>query len=280
MSFRAGLLSEKFRSQLPLYRQHQRLAHAGIRLSRAPLTPWVQRTADLWEPIYHALLSSILQRAVLAMDETPLKAGRREPGTLPRGYCWPLYGEQDAVAFPCAASRAGAVVREAVGTFGGVLVTDGSTVYERFAQTVNRRVPAQGWRQTRRHFVDAKGAAPALVTPALAFSGALSEQAALSRHRGLAADAQLVYRAGHAKPLVAAFFLGLQRTLTTQVLLPANPFSQAARYALEREQALRVFLAYPDVPLDTNHLEREICWTAVEARSVGIVQSLIASCRL
>jgi transposase len=78
----------------------------------------------------------------------------------------------------------------------------------------------------------------------------------------------------------------------TQVLLPSNPFTQAARYALEREAALKVFLEYPDVPLDTNHLEREIraialgrrnwlfCWTEIGARHVGIVQSLLASCRL
>jgi hypothetical protein len=55
---------------------------------------------------------------------------------------------------------------------------------------------------------------------------------------------------------------------------------------------LRVFLDYPNGPLDTNHLEREIraiargrkawlcCWTELGARYVGIVQSLIASCRL
>jgi len=65
-----------------------------------------------------------------------------------------------------------------------------------------------------------------------------------------------------------------------------------ARYALEREQALRVFLEDPNVPLDTSHLERQIraialgrrnwlfCWTEVGARYVGLVQSLIASCRL
>jgi transposase len=56
--------------------------------------------------------------------------------------------------------------------------------------------------------------------------------------------------------------------------------------------ALSVFLADPTVPLDTNHLERQIrpialgrrnwlfCWTKVGARYVGIVQSLLASCRL
>jgi transposase len=38
VSFLAGLLLDKFRYHLPLYRQHQRLAHAGITLSRATLT--------------------------------------------------------------------------------------------------------------------------------------------------------------------------------------------------------------------------------------------------
>ena len=77
-----------------------------------------------------------------------------------------------------------------------------------------------------------------------------------------------------------------------EVLLPTNPFGQAAQYALEREPALKVFLSDPAVPIDTNHLEREIRalalgrrnwlfgWTEVGARYVGIVQSLIASCRL
>ena len=80
--------------------------------------------------------------------------------------------------------------------------------------------------------------------------------------------------------------------MRTQVLLPTNPFTLAAHYALTRESGLRVFLESPNVPLDTNHLEREIraiamgrkswlfCWTEIGARYIGIVQSLIASCRL
>jgi transposase len=60
VSLLAGLLVDKLRYHLPLYRQHQRLADAGIRVSRATLTQWVHRTAALLEPIYHALLSSIL----------------------------------------------------------------------------------------------------------------------------------------------------------------------------------------------------------------------------
>jgi len=57
-------LLDKFGYHLPLYRQHQRSAQAGITLSRATLTSWGHRTAELLEPIYHALLSSILQSEV------------------------------------------------------------------------------------------------------------------------------------------------------------------------------------------------------------------------
>jgi transposase len=51
VSLLAGLLIDKFAFHLPLYRQHQRLASAGITLDRGTLTHWVHRTADLLTPI-------------------------------------------------------------------------------------------------------------------------------------------------------------------------------------------------------------------------------------
>ena len=66
--------------------------------------------------------------------------------------------------------------------------------------------------------------------------GALYEQEACLRQRGLEADAKLIYWAQYAKLLVDAFFAWLPQTLAIQVPLPSNPFTQAARYALAREQ--------------------------------------------
>lgn len=63
-------------------------------------------------------------------------------------------------------------------------------------------------------------------------------------------------------------------------------------YLDERREALQVFLDEPDVPLDTNHLERALrpipmgrrawlfCWTELGAEHVGIIQSLISTCKL
>ena len=292
VSLLAGVLIDKFTYHLPLYRQHQRLLQAGIRLSRSTITQWVQRAAELVEPIYYALLSSILQSWVLVMDETPLKAGRREQGKLHTGYLWPIYGDQDEVAFPFSASRAQGVVREALGNFCGVLLTDGYSVYERFTQKVTSICHAQCWSHTRRQFEKAQGAEPCLVAAALDRIATFYKEEAQIRAQDFEGMAKLAHRRAYTKPRVDEFFAWLKETVRTEVILPTNPFGQAARYALEREAGLRVFLANPEVPLDTNHLERAIrpvalgrknwlfCWTEVGARHVGILYSLLASCRL
>jgi transposase len=292
VSLLAGLVIDKFAYHLPLYRQHQRLAHAGITLDRGTLTQWVHRTADLLTPIYHALLSSILQSHVLTMDETPIKAGHKSKGKLQTGYFWPIYGEQDEIAFPFAATRAERVVREVLGSFCGVLVTDGYKVYDRFARSTEGVVHAQCWAHTRRQFVDAQTMEPGLVAQALKQIGMLYAIEAHAREQPMTAEAKLHYRRVHAQPVIDHFFTWLERTLREEILLPSNPFRQAAHYALDRRAALSVFLADPTVPLDTNHLERQIrpialgrrnwlfCWTEVGARYVGIIQSLLASCRL
>jgi len=82
VSFLAGMLVDKFVYHLPLYRQHQRLRQSGIELSRATLTNLGSRAIDLLIPIFEAQFGHILLSRVLAMDETPIKAGRKHKGKL------------------------------------------------------------------------------------------------------------------------------------------------------------------------------------------------------
>src|SRR5690606_21635307 len=112
VSFIAGLILDKFLYHLPLYRQHQRLTAAGVSISRQTLTNLVAQASDLLEPIYYALLSSILKSDVLAMDETPIKAGQSEKGKLHQGFFWPLYGDKHEVAFPYGTTRGLREVKE------------------------------------------------------------------------------------------------------------------------------------------------------------------------
>ena len=87
VSFLAGLLVNKFRYHLPLYRQHRRLADSGTRASRRSLTNWAGRAIDLIDPIVLAQSAHILAGDVIAMDETSIKAGRTGPGKIRSTYC-------------------------------------------------------------------------------------------------------------------------------------------------------------------------------------------------
>jgi transposase len=122
VSLLAGMLVDKFRYHLPLYRQHQRLEAAGITVSRASLTSWAARAIELLEPIYHAQTGSILTSRVLAMDETPIRAGRKAKGKMRTAYFWPLYGDQHEVSFPYAPSRAKQHAEEILSRYCGTLL--------------------------------------------------------------------------------------------------------------------------------------------------------------
>ena len=90
VSLLAAMLVDKFRHHLPLHRQHRRMADAGIAVSRSSLTNWAGRAADLLAPVAAAQTAHVLESRVLAMDETPIKAGVKEPGRMRRGYFWPV----------------------------------------------------------------------------------------------------------------------------------------------------------------------------------------------
>jgi len=294
VSFVAGVMVDKFEWHLPLYRQHQRLIAAGFNLSRPWLTQLMQQAAQLLEPIYEAQLDSIRAGRVKAVDETPIKAGRAGPGKMKPGYFWPIYGEHDEVCFPFFDSRQHGCVKALLGDKpqpGEVLLSDGYAAYSRYAQATGV-THAQCWSHTRRGFFEALGAAPAEADQALKMIGRLYELEAEIRQRELSGQAKRLHRLEHAKPRVQEFFAWVDEQLARQGLLPSNALTKALAYAGERRRELMVFLADEDVPMDTNHLERALrpipmgrrnwlfCWTEVGARHAGIVQSLIATCRL
>ena len=66
----------------------------------------------------------------------------------------------------------------------------------------------------------------------------------------------LACRAEHAKPAVDAFFAWCEQQCQRMDLVPSSPLSKALKYARSREAQLRLYLADPELPLDTNHLER------------------------
>lgn len=294
VSFIAGLLVDKFCYHLPLYRQHQRLTQSRIKVSRPWLTQVAQSAIALLEPVFEAQWQSILGSRVKRMDETPIKAGREGPGKMKAAYFWPVMGEAEEICFRYYPSRRHEHVKEALGDkppAGSVLHTDGYAAYERYAEKTGL-AHAQCWAHCRRMFIKAQELEPERVEEALNHIGLLYRVEEEIRECQLTGADKRALRQHKGKPAAEQFFDWIEAQFATQGFLPSSPLTKALAYARERKAGLTLYLDDPDVEIDTNSLERALraipmgrknwlfCWTEVGAKQVGIVQSLLVTCKL
>jgi len=310
VSLLAGMLVDKFVYHQPLYRQHQRMAQEGIKLSRATLTNWFLRTIPLLKPIYNAQLANILLSKVLAMDETPIKTGRKGKGKMQQAWYWPIYGEEDEIAFTFSTSRGSQHIHKSLKGFEGILLSDGYAGYDRYTRQINQNqsdpviTQAQCWAHTRRYFVKAEDAEPEAVAEALEQIGQLygiekeirrlkeREEKRKTKDPDALRQKILKIRSEKSEPIVNTFFHWCYEQRQRTDLVNSNPLSKALQYTENHQQQLKTYLGDPDVPIDTNHLERALrvipmgrknwlfSWTEVGAEYVGIIQSLLTTCKL
>ncbi|NML59889.1 IS66 family transposase [Massilia sp. RP-1-19] len=294
VSFIAGMIIDKFAYHQPLYRRHVKLQDSGINVSRAWVTKLMPAAVSLIEPIFDAQLDSVRLSRVIAMDETPIKAGRAGPGKMKAAYFWPVVGEQDEICFLYYPSRAAKHIEDALGLTrpnGAVLQSDGYSAYAHYAKKTGI-THAQCWAHSRRTIYDARDIEPAHADQALDAIAALYKVEQQIRNDGLTGQAKRERRQEQSEPVLDRFFAWIDEQFDKQGYLPSSPFLGALAYIRERRVGLSVFLDDPDVSIDTNHLERALrvipmgkknwlfSWTELGAKHIGIVQSLLATCRL
>lgn len=292
VSFIAGMLVDKFVYHLPLYRQHQRLENNGVRLARSTLTQLVKRAIDLLKPIYLSQLDHVLLSKILAIDETPIKSGKGKKGKLKQAWFWPIMGEADEICFTYSSSRSVQHLKNQLGKFDGTILSDGYKAYDLYRELVTAVKIARCWVHCRRYFEQAETMEPEAAAIALAYIAKLYEIEAKIKTDNLQGDKKLSYRLEHAKPCVDVFFKWVHEQRLNPELTPSNPLMKALRYAQNQQHGLCEFLHDPDLALDTNHVERALrciamgrrnwlfCWTELGAEQVGIIQSLIITCRM
>jgi transposase len=296
VSLIAGLMVDKGVYHLPLYRQHQRMVDSGIHISRATLINWVQKGIELLRPIYQANLKSIINSQTLAMDEVPIKAGRKSKGKMKQTYFWPMFGDNNEIAFTWSNSRGFLHAQNQLEGFTGTLLTDGYAAYSKTVAKLNEKektiTHATCWVHARRYFDRALLIEPIAAQAAIEKIAQLyKNEKHIKEHIAMPADA-LAYRQKHSEPLVTAFFNWVYEQRQRSDLTPTNQLTKALNYVNERQVEMKVFLVNPHVAMDTNHLERALrvipmgrknylfCWSELGAEQLGILQSLLVTCRL
>ena len=119
----AQVLVAKYTDHLPLYRQENIFARAGLALPRSTLAQWVGVCGVRLQPLVDALRDVVLTHRVLHADETPvpmLKPGNKKTH---RAYIWAyapgVHEDLKAVIYDFAEGRSGENARNFIGRLAG-----------------------------------------------------------------------------------------------------------------------------------------------------------------
>jgi transposase len=297
----AHVLVCKYADHLPLYRQSQILARAGLDLHRAVLAMWVGKAAFHLKPVVDRLAEHLKRSDKLFMDETSAPVLDPGRGTTKTGYLWALarddraWGGEDppGVVYFYAPDRAGVNAETFLTGFDGILQIDGYTGYNRLTQPSRKggapiRV-AHCWAHARRKLkevFDRDGSA-------IAAEGLrrIAEFYAIEADiRGISPGQRLSARQARTAPLVAAFGEWLQAQ--RRKISGKSRLGEKLAYIHNHWDGLQTFLTDGRVEIDSNRVENLIRPIALNRKNAlfaghdeggiawGRIASLIETCKI
>ena len=261
----AGLLAHvlvaKYADHLPLYRQAEIYARAGVDLDRSTMADWVGQTARLMRPLVEAVGLHVMSAERVHADDTTvpvLDPGRGKTKTA-RLWCYarddqPFGGQAaPAVLYCYSPDRKGEHPRQHLAGFRGILQADG---YAGYAGLYDRGVTeAACWAHARRKFFDEHASTQSpLALEALQRIAAL--YAIEATIRGQSPDARLATRTAQSAPLFTALRQWLEQTQAR--ISGKSDLAGAIRYTLSRWGALTLVLRDGRACIDNNAAERSM----------------------
>jgi transposase len=274
----AQVLVAKYADHLPLYRQEQIFARAGVKLARSTLAEWVGVCGVRLQPLVDALRRRLLEQAVLHADETPVLMLQPGQKNTKRAYLW-AYASSDvaplnAVIYDFTEGRAGKHARRFFGDWQGHLVCDDYTGYKAcFTQGITE---VGCMAHARRKFFDLQQANQSqLVGQALQLMGQLYEVERQAKDYSTAERLRL--RQQQARPIADALHAWMQ---AHRQKVPDNTgIARALDYSLKRWVALTRYLDDGNLPIDNNRIENQIRPIAIGRKNWLFAGSLRAGQR-
>jgi len=257
----AGLLAQvlvaKYADHLPLYRQENIFARAGMALPRSTLAQWVGICGVRLQPLVEALKNAVLNCPVLHADETPvqmLKPGNKKTH---RAYIWAyapgVHHELKAVIYDFAEGRSGEHARNFVGDWRGSLVCDDFSGYK--AMLTNGITEVGCMAHARRKFFELHVANKSQIAEQAI--ELISQLYDIEREtKELDVDQRKRIRQTKAKPIADTLFKWMQ--LQRQKVTDGSATAKALDYTLKRWPALTRYIDDGQIPIDNNWIENQI----------------------
>ena len=232
----AFVMVSKFFAPMPLYRQQDDLARAGIFFSRSTLCGWLEQCAERLKPLVELMHAEVLKSDVIQGDETPVPVLDPTRDATKKGYLWTTIGDRGHpfTTFHYTDSRKRDGPAEFLKGFRGFLQTDASAASESVVlESAGRIIPVGCGAHARREFFDARLSQPREVHHVL---GLIAQRYDIADEiKDGTADARLAARQTRSVPVLKR----LEEYLREQQknALPKSQFGKAIGYALNRWEA-------------------------------------------
>jgi len=264
-SLLAYIIVAKFMDSLPLYRQEVIFKRLGIDLSRATLSNWVLKSAELLQPFYDRLHAHLIQQKIIQADETTLNVIQDGREGRSKSYMW-LYqsgghaSEHPIVLYEYQATRAGAHAANFLQGFSGHLQVDGYAGYHALASETCVLVGCMA--HARRKFDEALNALPkqsrknkiGLVQTALRKFARL--YALEKQMKDMSSEQRYLLRQEKSKPLLEDLKKWCDNTATKTT--KDSALGKAIRYTINQWDHLSRYIDNGNCQIDNNASERHI----------------------
>ena len=281
----------KYADHCPLYRQSAILQRdAGVEVSRATMDGWVLQVGELLIPVTAAMRRELLSSAYLQADETPVPVQMQDGrGKHHQAYLWQYGSPGGTMVFDFRLGRGRDGPRQFLGSFHGILQTDGYAAYDRVGD--EGVVHAACWAHAIRKFKDAVKVNPA-DTAAITMVTLIEELFAIdarAREQKLDQAARHQLRQEYAPALLEE--IRQQIEVARKSALPASVLAKACDYTVGLWPRLICFLEHPELELSNNWAENSMRPIAVGRKNwlhvgsaqagpkIAAILSTIESCR-
>jgi transposase len=258
----AHVLVSKYCDHLPLYRQSQIFARAGVELDRSTLAEWVGGSSQLLAPLVEALRRHVMAAGKLHADDTPVPVLAPGLGKTKTGRLW-TYVRDDrpagdstpaAVWFAYSPDRKGEHPQSHLRNFTGTLQADGYAGFDQIYEA-GRIQEAACWAHVRRKFYDLEVAHKSPVA-AEALERIAGLYAIEKEIRGRPPNERREVRNRRSRPLLESLKQWFEEILGK--LSRKSDTALAVRYALGRWEALLRFCDDGRIEIDNNAAERAL----------------------
>lgn len=286
-----GLLSQvitsKYTDHIPLTRLSKILGRHGVKISSSTLGDWVERSADLLDPLVIFMTQEVLQGQKLHTDDTPVPVLDRDRKKTREARLYVYVGDtaHPFVVFDYAPDHTHKHVHEFLSVYTGFLQADAFPGYDKLFKDGG---PAEAacWAHARRGFYDARETDPIRGGAALTMIALLY---GIERTMaGQTPEKVRELRQRHSVPILNSFKEWLETE--KRHVLPQSPIGKAIAYASNHWKALMLYTEHGVLDIDNTEAERQLRRVAVGrnnwtfagsdagGRRAAILYSLVATC--